>query len=269
MWVLVVLVALSPLVGLVPMPTLATLLVIASLGAIRPRQAATVWRAGPQSKIAMTTTFVATLLLPVAAAVGIGVAISLLLQANRESIDLRVVELEELPDGRFREQAPPVTLPNDVVTVLDIHGSLFYAGARSLEASLPEATGAHAPVVVLRMRGRVTLGATAFTVLAGYAQRLAGEGGRLFVSGVDPRLFAGFHHVVDAEVQRRIDVYEALPTLGDSTRKALRDAEAWLLRADPDAVDAAGPGASVRPAPVRRAWRWIRRRLPDRLTRSG
>lgn len=262
MWVLVVLVALSPLVGLVPMPTLATLLVIASLGAIRPRQAATVWRAGPQSKIAMTTTFVATLLLPVAAAVGIGVAISLLLQANRESIDLRVVELVELPDGRFREQAPPVTLPNDVVTVLDIHGSLFYAGARALEASLPDASSAHAPVVVLRMRGRATLGATAFTVLAGYAERLSRQDGRLFVSGVDPGLVAAFHHVVDVDVQQRMQVYEAHPVLGESTRQAVHDAETWLVRANPDATDVADRPA--RPPPPTRAWRWLRARLGNR-----
>lgn len=146
--------------------------------------------------------------------------------------------------------------------MLDIHGSLFYAGARALEASLPHATGVHAPVVVLRMRGRVTLGSTAFTVLAGYAQRLGAEGGRLYVSGVDPRLFAAFHHVVDAEVQRRLQVYEALPTLGDSTRRALHDAEAWLVTTDPDAAEVAD--AAVRPAPMRRAWRWVRDRLPDR-----
>jgi SulP family sulfate permease len=258
-WVLVVLVALSPLVGLVPIPTLATLLVIASVGAIRPRQVAAIWRAGPQSEIALVTTFVATLLLPVAAAVGIGVAISLLLQANRESIDLRVVELVELPDGRFREQAPPARLPDDAVTVLDIHGSLFYAGARSLEAALPEAAGAHAPAVVLRMRGRVTLGATAFAVLAGYARRLAAEDGRLFVSGVDPQLFASFHRVVDVEERRWMDVYEAEPTLGDSTRRALRDAEAWLVRVEPEPTAADDRGR--RPAPLTRAWRWVRGRF--------
>lgn len=260
-WVLLVLVVLSPLVGLVPLPTLAMLLVIASAAAIRPRQVATIWRAGPQSQIAMATTFVATLLLPVAAAVGIGVAISLLLQANRESIDLRVVELVELPDHRFREQAPPASLPDDAATVLDVHGSLFYAGARALERSLPDPAGAHAPVVVLRMRGRATLGATAFTVLADYAERLDRRDGRLYVSGVEPGLVTAFHHVVDVDVQRRMEVYEAQPVLGESTRRALHDAETWLVRANPDA-----PAADLhkRPAPLTRAWNWLRAHLRSR-----
>jgi hypothetical protein len=43
---------------------------------------ATIWRTGLTSQIAILTTFAATLFLPVAAAVGIGVALSLLLQLN-------------------------------------------------------------------------------------------------------------------------------------------------------------------------------------------
>jgi SulP family sulfate permease len=109
------------------------------------------------------------------------------------------------------------------------------------------------------MRGRVTLGSTAFTVLAGYAERIGHQGGRLYVSGVDPGLAARFHHVVDIDIQHSIQVYEAHPTLGESTRQALHDAEAWLVRADPDVADAAG--RTARPAPVTRAWRWIRGRF--------
>ena len=44
------------------------------------------------------------------------------------------------------------------------------------------------PAVVLRLRGRATLGATSFAVLADYAERLATVGGCLYLSGVDPAL---------------------------------------------------------------------------------
>ena len=40
------------------------------------------------------------------------------------------------------------------------------------------------------MRGRTTLGATLFTVLAGYAEQLDAVGGRLYVAGLDPELIA-------------------------------------------------------------------------------
>ena len=50
----------------------------------------------------MVATFVATLFLPVAAAVGVGVALSLLLQLNQEAMDLTVVELVPTDDHRLR-----------------------------------------------------------------------------------------------------------------------------------------------------------------------
>ena len=45
--------------------------------------------------------------MPVAAAVGVGVALSLLLQLNQEAMDLTVVELVPTDDQRFREQPAP------------------------------------------------------------------------------------------------------------------------------------------------------------------
>jgi SulP family sulfate permease len=65
----------------------------------------------------MATTFLATLLLPVAAAVGIGAALSILLQANRESQDLRIVRLVPLAEGRYREEPAPKRLDDATVTV--------------------------------------------------------------------------------------------------------------------------------------------------------
>ena len=257
-WVLVVLVLLSGVVGMVPAATLAAVLVVASIGGIRPARIMSVWRAGAQSQIAMTTTFVATLFLPVAAAVGIGAALSLLLQVNRESMDLRIVELVPEEDGRVREQDPPAVLPDNAVTTLDVHGSLFYAGARALEASLPEPAGATEPVVVLRLRGRASLGATAFTVLSQYAGRLDEAGGRLYVSGLDPDLAEAFPQVVDLDLQDKIAIFPARPVLGESTREARSHAEAWLLRRSPEAEP---EPTRPRPSPVVRAWHWLGRTL--------
>jgi sulfate permease, SulP family len=56
------------------------------------------------------TTFAATLFLPAAAAVGIGVALSLLLQLNQDAMDLAIVELIPRDDGRFEERPAPATL---------------------------------------------------------------------------------------------------------------------------------------------------------------
>jgi sulfate permease, SulP family len=75
-WMLVILVLFSGLVAKVAVPTLGAILIFAAIGSLKPAEVATIWRTGLTSKIAVLTTFAATLFLPVAAAVGIGVALS-------------------------------------------------------------------------------------------------------------------------------------------------------------------------------------------------
>ena len=107
---------------------------------------------------------------------GIGLALSLVLQLNREAIDLRVVRLVPDENGRFTEAPVPTTLSDNEVVILDVYGSLFYAGARSLQLKLPDPGNSHGAVVVLRLRGRTTLGSTFFVMMGDYTRRLE-EGG--------------------------------------------------------------------------------------------
>ena len=168
---LVILALFSGLVAKIAVPTLGAILIFAAIGSLRPKEVATIDAAtGRTSQVVVITTFAATLFLPVAAAVGIGVALSLLLQLNQDAMDLAIVELIPRDDGRFEERPAPATLTSDHITVLDVYGSLLYAGARTLQAHLPDPGEARSPVVLLRLRGRTSLGATFFKVVADYAE---------------------------------------------------------------------------------------------------
>ena len=227
-WLLVILAVFSGLVRKIAMPTLGAILIFAAIGAMRPGEIRSILRTGRISQIAVITTFGATLFLPVAAAVGIGVGLSLLLQLNQGAMDLTVVELVPLDGGRFEEREPPGKLTSYHVTVLDVYGSLLYAGARTLEAHLPDPDGATAPVVVLRLRRRTSLGATFTKVIAGYADRLAGVGGRLYLSGLDPSVTEQFHRA--RHIDGPVRTFEASPVVGESTMAAYLDAEMWVVR---------------------------------------
>ena len=227
-WMLVIVVALGGIVGRVVMPTLAAVLIVAAAGSFRFGEIGTVWRTGRTSQIAIATTFLATLTLPVAAAVGIGVALSLLLQLNRDAMDLRVVELVRREDGRVEERPAPRTLTSRGVTVLDVYGSLFYAGARTLEARLPNPSGVDIPAVVIRMRGRTTVGATAITVLDAYAHRLSAVGGRLYLSGVEERIAETIRRSRDLEEEGPLQIMAATSVIGESTDAAFDAAQAWI-----------------------------------------
>ncbi|HEY6628912.1 MAG TPA: SulP family inorganic anion transporter [Acidimicrobiia bacterium] len=237
-WMLVILVVFSGVVGVVAMPTLAAILIVAAIGSLRIGQIESILRTGPNSQIALISTFFATLFLPIAAAVAFGVVLSLMLQLNQEAIDLRVVEWVPGPENSFAEQPAPRSLESQHVTILNAYGSLFYAGARTLQARLPEIGGASEPVVILRMRGRIELGATAFKVLDDYAGRLEAAEGRLYLSGIEPRVMSHFMRAGHVSAQGPIQLYEATPNIGESTLAALQDAEAWIVEhrsADDDA----------------------------------
>jgi SulP family sulfate permease len=229
LWMLAILSVLSGFVGRVAMPSLAAILIFAAVSSVKVDEIRMVTRTGASSVVAMVTTFLATLFLPIAAAVGIGVALSLLLQLNREALDLRVVELALLPDGGFEERSAPTTLLGRGVTLLDVYGSLFYAGARTLAARLPDPQGAAAPVVVLRLRGRTALGVTSFKVLTVYARQLEEVGGRLFLSGVTPDLLAQFRRT-EASGASAVEIFPASELLGESSAEAYAAALDWRGR---------------------------------------
>jgi sulfate permease, SulP family len=228
-WMLVILLFLSRLVGEVAMPTLAAVLVYAAYNSLRFSQMFTIVRTNRIAQTAMISTFVATLLLPVAVAVGIGLVLSLLLQLNREALDLRVVQRVHRADGLVDEQPVPPRLASDTVTELDVYGSLFYAGAQTLRAKLPDPTGATRPVVVLRLRGRSSLGATFVSVIDEYADRLHRAGGRLYLGGVDPDMMSMLERTNQINGSSHVRAFPATATVGEATTAAAEAASTWLI----------------------------------------
>jgi SulP family sulfate permease len=226
-WMAVLVVGVPGLVSYVAMPALGALLILAGAGSIKPRSLRAVWYTGWPSRLAAVTTFLCTLFLPIQAAVGIGVVLAALLYVNESSVDVSIVEVVERPDGRLEERSPEPRLRGSTVTVLDVYGHLFYAGARTLEQRLPRPSERN-PVVVLRLRGRTNLGATLVDVLANYADELKTAGGRLYLSGIDQRAREQVARTGKLEFSGPVRLYEATPILGASTRAAIADAEGWL-----------------------------------------
>jgi SulP family sulfate permease len=227
-WMLVIVLLVPGLVGQVPMAVLAALMILAGISAIDFREARSIWHTGWPSRLASVSTFVATLFLPIQAAVGVGVVLSALLSLHEASTDVSLVEQLEHSDGRIEERPPPKALPSHQVTVLTVYGHLFYAGARTLERLLPRPDGAQNPVVILRLRGRTTVGATLIDVLADYADDLEAADGRLYLTGVSRGVYDQVVRTGKLLPMASVRVYQATPIVGQSTREAFADARAWL-----------------------------------------
>jgi SulP family sulfate permease len=233
-WMAVIVVVFPDAIGQVAMASLGALLILGGLKSIKPSEVATIWRTGWSARLVIVTTFVGTLTLPIQAAVGLGVVLSAILALNQSSTDVSVVQLLVQPNGRIEERKPPARLKSHSATVLDVYGHLFFAGARTLQRLLPSPDHAREPVVVLRMRGRVNLGATLSEVLAEYADALRAVNGRLYLTGLSRGAYA---HLVGTHRFRTtgpLRAYAATPVVGESLRKALADAESWLVSVEPD-----------------------------------
>lgn len=183
-FVVLVILAAAPLVQQVPLAVTAGILIVAATSALKPREALHVWRADRMSAAIMVVTFVLVLLVPLQYAVLIGAAISVLKHIYLSSLDVHVRQVVLDGQGLPRETEAPRELPSDEVTVLDIYGSLFYAAAPRIRASLPVVGEARCPVVVLRLRGRGRLHSATILVLRDYALACASRGGRMYLAGV-------------------------------------------------------------------------------------
>jgi sulfate permease, SulP family len=87
-------------------------------------------------------------------------------------------------------------------------------------------------VVVLRLRGRTSLGATFLKVMAGYAERLTAVDGRLYLSGLDPSVPERLRDT--GRLDRPVRIFEVTPLVGESTEAARQAAQEWLVRKPAD-----------------------------------
>ncbi|HKY42564.1 MAG TPA: SulP family inorganic anion transporter [Pyrinomonadaceae bacterium] len=236
LWMALLVIVFPRLVSYVAMPPLGVLLIIASVSTIKPSEALSIWRTGRPSRLAIITTFLSTLFLPIQAAVGFGVVLSALLYVNESSTDIAVVELVKRDDGLIEEHKPPKQLQSNKVTVLDIYGHLFYAGARTLARLLPRLNGAQNAVVILRLRGRTNIGATLVEVLANYADKLQEANGRLYLTGISEKAYEQVVRTGKLRLTGPVRAYEATPIVWQSTHEAVADARTWLVGIGAEAV---------------------------------
>ena len=151
-WMLIIVLLVPGLIGQVPMTVLAALMIVAGIGAIDIREAHSIWNTGGAARWSISATFLATLVLNIPLAVAAGVVLTVVLYLKSSASDVKVLELVRLGDGRIAASKPPARLASNKVTVLDVDGSLFFAGARTLADALPTPVGATRPAVILRLR---------------------------------------------------------------------------------------------------------------------
>ena len=228
LWMAVIVIGVPKLVAFIAMPALGALLMVAGASSLEPSDISALRNAGWPSMLAGATTYLATLFLPIQVAVGLGVVLSGLLFLRQSASAVTIVQLIRHPDGRIEERTAPRQLPSGAITVLDVYGDLFYAGARTFERLLPRTRGTARPVVVVRLRGQGSLGATLIDVLGRYADQIAEVNGRLYLTGVSNAAHEQIVHSHKLHLQGAVRDRRSTSFVWESTTAAVADAETWL-----------------------------------------
>ena len=218
----------GPLVEMVPMPALAALLIVAGFQGLRIQQAQLIWDTGRMPTVLMAITFLATLFVPLQYAVLLGIVLSILIYVFNQSNNVVVKELVLQPQGYPIEQPAPDVLPSGKLTVLMIYGSLFFAGARSIEDRLPEVGQAEQAAVALLLRGKTEISSTFMGVLQRYTKALQARGGRLMLVGVEESAYAQLAKTGVLQLIGEQNVFRAQPQIGAALNAAIAAARSHI-----------------------------------------
>jgi len=226
--VAVVLLLLGPLVEIVPLSVLGGILLVVGVSAFDVQGMLDVWHASRESAVIMAITLGSMLLVPVQYAVLFGAALSAVQYVYSSSKDVRVVVLNRLPDGRWSEKPAPPELPSDAVTVVDIYGSVFYAGVELVDRLMPSVGSAKHPCLIVRFRGHSEVGSTFILMIRRYHGEIVAAGGRLILAGVSERLLAQIESTGLMNEIGRENVLPMSDIVMESTEEAMRLGEEWL-----------------------------------------
>ena len=207
---------------------LAAQLILAALSLVRPKDIMHVYRVSRTGRWAMLATFAATLTLPLEYSIYIGVLVHLGQYVFKASDHLTVIQLQPGDEpNEYIEQSCPQTLQQPV-TILSIHGNLYYAGVPRLKQQLPAPGDMQSPMVILRLRNVSYLGTTGIRLLIDYAAELEARGGKLILAGVSQHIERQLSYYEDVELIQHIDVYPAQPAVFRATAQAAAHARRYL-----------------------------------------
>lgn len=232
--VALVVVAFASAAEKIPLAAIAGLLIYTGVSYFNTEGLARSWQVNTSGRVAMSVTFVLTLIVPLQSALLIGIGISLLLYIYETSLDVRVVELVPLGNGRFEERDAPAKYPSNQVTVVSFYGSPFFAAIETMERGLPATKGIKNVAVVFIVRELDNFNNTFLDWLEHYVKELHKSGSTFFLAELTPTAREQIDQVKAVEIIGPENLFIAQPVIGASIEEALTAAETWLEQRLPE-----------------------------------
>lgn len=198
---LIVLMFLMPLAGLIPMPTIATILFMVAYNMSEWKKFVRTLKTAPKSDIAvMVITFALTVIFDLVVAIEVGMVLAAMLFMKRMSDETSVKGWDYSDNENDADSLELKVVPKNV-RVYEVSGPLFFGAAdKILDITFKEYTSC----LVLRMRGVTAIDATAMNSLEQLYNKCQSKGITLILSHVNEQPLhamqkVGFYEKVGAE----------------------------------------------------------------------
>jgi SulP family sulfate permease len=163
--VLIFLLLFAGLIGYIPVPALAAIVIVSSAGLINFDLIKLTWQSRLNSRIGMIITFVSSLVLPLEYAIYLGVISTILIYLG-ESGQVKMNYILEDEDGQFIElPLNKISEQNPKIAILNVEGDLYFAAIEGLQDQVERILKTDIEVLILRFRRTHLLASTGIIAL--------------------------------------------------------------------------------------------------------
>jgi SulP family sulfate permease len=188
--VLLVLMLLAPYASLIPLASMAPILMLVAWNMSERKEFAHVLKTKTSDSIILLITFLLTVFTNLTTAVEVGLILAVLLFVKRMSEILNVAK--GLPDPTDKHEKVKAHMVNEghdcpQISIYTIEGPLFFGAANSFEKSILETIRARPKILLLRMSKVPFMDTTGESNIASLVKHLEKFGGIILMSGIQPQ----------------------------------------------------------------------------------
>jgi len=175
----------SRLIGYIPIPALAGVVVVSSASLINPNLIKMTWQSALTSRIILLITFISSLVLPLEYAIFLGILSTILMYLGESShVNLSYIledengQFIELSMDRIEEKKPEIAIVN-------IEGDLYFAAVEELQEQINRILDSGLKVLILRFRRSHLLASTGIVALGHIIKTARDKGVEVLFCGVN------------------------------------------------------------------------------------
>ena len=220
--VLAIFLIFAPLSQYIPMSAIAAILFVIAYELIDWRYLQRAVRSNRADAAVCLGTCLATIFVPLAYAVFVGVFLNIALYLRRAS-QLHITEMVQVSGGLFEEH-PVDASDGNRVRFLQVEGDLFFGVADEFQEQLADLVKSGARVVIFRLKRTHSMDLTVMAVLDQFARHLQAGDGHVILCGVRRNLMRVMRSFGLLKTIGEANVFETTPGVFTSARLALRRA---------------------------------------------